>query len=73
MIYFRMCRKIWQRTQTTHASFAYALLQTDSLLQEGVRLKREVCVARFPDGQWYLAFCAYLDGARYVCQQVDCG
>ena len=58
MIYFRMCRKIWQRTQTT---------------QEGVRLKREVCVARFPVGQWYLAFCAYLDGARYVCQQVDCG
>ncbi|EFX74659.1 hypothetical protein DAPPUDRAFT_108568 [Daphnia pulex] len=37
--------------------------------------KNEVCIVRFPNGQWYRAFCAGLDsdGNRYIFQQVDYG
>jgi hypothetical protein len=37
--------------------------------------KNEVCIVRFPYGQWYRAFCAGLDsdGNRYIFQQVDYG
>jgi len=33
----------------------------------------EICIVRFPNGQWYRAFCTGLDsnGTGYVCQQVD--
>ncbi|XP_046464135.1 uncharacterized protein LOC124209928 isoform X5 [Daphnia pulex] len=37
--------------------------------------KNEVCIVRFPNGQWYRAYCAGLDsdGNRYIFQQVDYG